>query len=116
MEEFRAAMLDPERFVLASAAGRRAHHGGGRSAGGPAAASRRPVGERADRAAAGCRCPPTFGHGAGELLDEDFAPPRSSRKGLVVGALLAAAVAGVAAVFYVKQQSASPDAGRGGHA
>ena len=70
-----------------------------------AVASRHGDGGRRPARAGGCPMPSTFGHGAGEV-DDEFAPPRS-RKGLVVGALLAAAVAAGAAVFYVKRQSAS---------
>ncbi len=100
MEEFRAAMLDPDRYLLQSrpavptAIGMQATEG-----------VVSPMSTSAEAGSGGrLSMPSAFGH-AGEV-DEEFAPPRS-RKGLVVGALLAAAVAAGAAIFYVKGQSAS---------
>jgi tRNA A-37 threonylcarbamoyl transferase component Bud32 len=105
MEEFRAAMLDPDRFVLESQPAISVPTMvGAPGSGGASGSVSRPVGDPGSGGRASM--PSTFGHGAGEMVDEDFAPPRS-RKGLVVGALLAAAVAGAGAVFYVRQQSPS---------
>jgi eukaryotic-like serine/threonine-protein kinase len=111
MDEFRAAMLDPERFLASGA------HAGPTVAPLPAAdqsPSRTTL--VGAGAAAGTdesnpsrvRVPTTFRSGAGELYDEGDQPVRSRKPGLVVGALLAAAAAAVAAVLYVK---ARPPAG-----
>jgi eukaryotic-like serine/threonine-protein kinase len=99
MEEFRAAMLDPDRFLLESrpgvptAIGMQATEGvvSSMTSAEPGSGGR-------------VSMPSAFGH-AGEVEDE-FAPPRS-RKGLALVALAAAAAAAGFAVFLMKRQAGS---------
>jgi serine/threonine protein kinase len=97
MEEFRAAMLDPERFAAGRPAppepGLDPDHGGSQPA------AYRPT--MTDGAMKVAPMPSTFRHGVGELLDEELTLPKS-RKGLVVGVILAAAAAGGGAFFLMK--------------
>ena len=101
MEEFRAAILDPEKFA-----------GTGRAPGAPVApvktgdvsSSLSIRGNPADSGdARRVPMPSTFRH-AGEMLDEEIEVPRS-RKGLFVGVAAAVVVAAAAAVFVMKKQS-----------
>jgi serine/threonine-protein kinase len=102
MEEFRTAMLDPERYVGSSRASRLPSAPVEKTGNIDSSLSLR--GE-----AGGLKqgpMPSTFRH-AGEVMDEEFAVPRS-RKGLVIGVVAAAAAAAAGAVFFLKRQSAEP--------
>jgi serine/threonine protein kinase len=98
MEEFRAALLDPEAFAANSPVPV-ATTGDGSGSLPPA---HRPTAVDAQGAHKIAPMPSTFRHGVGELLDDELAVPRS-RKGLVVGVVLAVAVAGAGAFFLMKK-------------
>jgi eukaryotic-like serine/threonine-protein kinase len=102
MDEFRTAMLDPERYAGSSRATRL-----------PAAAANTGNVDSSLSLRGGevggvkqGPMPSTFRH-AGEVMDEEIAIPRS-RKGLVVGVVAAAALAAAGAVFFLKRQSPEP--------
>jgi serine/threonine protein kinase len=105
MEEFRAAILDPEKFA-----------GTGRAGGsqvlapvktGDVSSSLSLRGSSLDSGdAKRVPMPSTFRH-AGEVLDEEIEVPRS-RKGLFAGVAAAVIVAAAAAVFVLKKPSNEP--------
>jgi serine/threonine-protein kinase len=121
MDEFRAALLDPQGF--ASGAGARTPA----PAAGPPTPSMglsavdqksllemgRKVAE--DKSAQKMPLPSTFRHGAGELMDDDLAPPRS-RRGMVLGVVAVVAAAGLGGLFALRgpakpEVAAAPPAG-----
>ncbi len=98
MDEFRAAILDPERYagsspvsLLPSAPQRTGDVSGSISLRG---------GEAGDVKQG--PMPSTFRH-AGEMMEEEIQVPRS-RKGVVIGVVAAAAVAAAGALFFLKRQ------------
>ncbi|HEY0710280.1 MAG TPA: serine/threonine-protein kinase, partial [Polyangia bacterium] len=119
MSSFRSALLDPETFVASGAArpeptaaeepmsaratlvsSQVSGHGGNPEL---APARRAPSGERLGGRKA--PLPSTFGrHGTGEILDEELEPPRS-RRGLVIAAVMVAAVAGVTGLSFFRGSS-----------
>jgi tRNA A-37 threonylcarbamoyl transferase component Bud32 len=120
MDEFRVAMLDPDRYLAtAPPAPPRSHHGYGSM--GLAPPPRQEVsgqvvfgapgvvapahdgGGAAAGPGPGERSSSTLIHGAGELVDEDELP-RRSRKGLAIGALVAVLTAGGGAFLFMQKQ------------
>jgi serine/threonine-protein kinase len=103
MDEFRVAMLNPEQFAAGNPAiltmpGPSPYGDSGHV---PYGTDRMTAVEGAVKVGP---MPSTFRHGVGELLEDEVAIPRS-RRGLVVGAVLAAAIAGGAAFFLMNQKN-----------
>ncbi len=102
MEEFRAAILDPEGYAGSAHPGGLAADAAQKTGDISSSLSLRvDTGDGSDVKRA--PMPSTFRH-AGEVVDEEMELPRS-RKGLVLGIVAAAAMAAGAAMFVMKQQS-----------
>ncbi len=99
MDEFRAALLDPEGWVVGNprpplpTSGPPTPHSGAIALNPSQIRSRGPISEIRKGP-----IPSTFRHGAGELIDDELRPPRSKRS-LVMGGLAGAAVLAAVAAF-----------------
>jgi serine/threonine protein kinase len=124
MQDLRAALLDPERYLAhapplppnASTSDIEASHGSSRNdegsqmvaGAGSGAGSDSGSGDLPGRHAS---LPSTFRHGTGELIDDDTLVPTTSRKGLVTTLVVAAVVAaGGAYVIFNGHESPRPAA------
>jgi serine/threonine-protein kinase len=111
MEDFRTAMLDPERYLAtAPPLPRMSAYSGGLAPRSDNQVSGHVVFGAADSSAVTGHpgpVPSTFRSGVGELLDEDFPVVRKSRRGIIAGAVVAVLTAGAGGYFLYSQREGS---------
>jgi serine/threonine-protein kinase len=106
MEDFRAAMLDPEGYAAGAPAPTMSGAYSVAPEAGGGGHARLPTQAATELGAQSVPMPSTFRDGLGEVMDEDLAP-RKSRAGIIVGAVLAAAIAGVGAFVFLGDKPAA---------
>ena len=104
--EFRAAMLDPEKFAAAATARGPAAHAPTMIGNEPSESSGlTPTGASEGSSPRRAPMPSTFGnHGAGELQDDELTPVRSSKTKIIAAVVAAAVAAGVTLLVMNRKQ------------